>query len=312
MGRVENWHDLKSLEWRIRNTHSVGIRSNISSWNLESIRTKTVPTARSLIEVCFMFVCLKFEAGPGVHIWLWPDLVTWHFFYQEGKMCTQDVFLSCAQVPQIWRRRCLQKKTHTGVGGKNLPHPVKSPIRRNWLSDTGGRLFWMPDDLCWLVSSSAFSPTGVFFFKRAFANTFSSPDSVPQGHITQCRLPTATSSDPCAVTRRPLFLMLTEKESCFESSACFIPAFTISTARWRVAKRCYFAIADSRHHQRVRVVPAKHRPLALHRCQGHVTGVGHVTNWQLWIRVHLAPDNHFRVRRIWAATNSRFMILPNE
>ena len=40
-----------------------------------------------------------------------------------------------------------------------------------------------------------------------------------------------------------------------------------------------------RHHQRVRVAPAKHRPLALHRCQGlgHVTRVGPVTNRQFWI-----------------------------
>ena len=46
MVRVKNWPNLRSLKWKIRDKHSVGIHSNVSSWMIQNIRTKTVPTVR--------------------------------------------------------------------------------------------------------------------------------------------------------------------------------------------------------------------------------------------------------------------------
>ena len=47
LGWVEYWLDLGSLKWKIRNIHSVGTHSHTSSWKIENIRIKTVPTPRS-------------------------------------------------------------------------------------------------------------------------------------------------------------------------------------------------------------------------------------------------------------------------
>ena len=93
MGRVKNWLDLRSLKWKIRILRSVGIHSNTSSWKFENIQTKTVPTTRSS--------SLKPvpECTSDFDLTWWPDLLTW-----EVKICTQGVFLICAQAPQSWRR----------------------------------------------------------------------------------------------------------------------------------------------------------------------------------------------------------------
>ena len=55
-------------------------------------------------------------------------------------------------------------------------------------------------------------------------------------------------------------------------------------------------LRHSRHHQRVRMTPAEHRPLALHSCQIHVAEVDHVTNRQLWIAWGAVEVNFRRFR----------------
>ena len=110
MGRVENWPDLRPLKWKIRNTNSVGIHPITSSSKFENIRTRTVPTARSssLRPVP--------ECTSDIDLTWWPDLLTW-----EVKICTQCVFLICAQLLQIWRRcvppflRYLRKTCGRGI-----------------------------------------------------------------------------------------------------------------------------------------------------------------------------------------------------
>ena len=57
---VQNWPDPRSLKWKMRNIHYVSNHSNISSLQVQNIRTKTVPTARSW----------SLKSVPGVHIWL--------------------------------------------------------------------------------------------------------------------------------------------------------------------------------------------------------------------------------------------------
>ena len=54
IGRVENWPEVTKMN------NMVGTHSNISSWKLQNILTKTV-------------AILEFEAGPGVIIRLCSD-----------------------------------------------------------------------------------------------------------------------------------------------------------------------------------------------------------------------------------------------
>ena len=67
MGRVENWPELRSLNWKIRPIHFISICSNISAWNIQNVRTKNVPKARPW----------SLKPVPGAHLTLtWPGNLT--------------------------------------------------------------------------------------------------------------------------------------------------------------------------------------------------------------------------------------------
>ena len=85
---------------------------------------------------------------------------------------------------------------------------------------------WMPDDLWWSVSSPASTKAGVF--KAAFAKTFSPPGSVPSTYRDQFSF---GGIHMCGDKTAIFLTLLAEAESYLETSACFIPAFTIATAR---------------------------------------------------------------------------------
>ena len=81
-------------------------------------------------------------------------------------------------------------------------------------------LSWMPDYLWW----SAASPV-VFFSKAVFAKTFSPLGTVPSFYRDQLSL---GGIHLCGDKTTKFLILLTETESCFKTSVCFIPVFAIA------------------------------------------------------------------------------------
>ena len=50
---------------------------------------------------CAHSMKLKFEAGPEMHIWLWPDLVTWLFIPGSQNLHTRCLLKFCAGMPNL-------------------------------------------------------------------------------------------------------------------------------------------------------------------------------------------------------------------
>ena len=81
MGRVKNWPDVRSLEYEIRNMHSVCIHSDTSYWKFENIQTKTVPTARSSRLKPFP------ERTADFDLTWWPAFLTWQVKFAHKVYC---------------------------------------------------------------------------------------------------------------------------------------------------------------------------------------------------------------------------------
>ena len=115
-------------------------------------------------------------------------------------------------------------------------------------------------------------------FKAVFAKTFSPPDSEPASYRDQLSMGTI---HPCG-DKTTMFRMLYDRNRKLLWNICLLHSSLYHS--YSSVTRCRtMLVRHSRHHQRVRVAPVKHRPLALHRCQSHVIGLDHVTNRQFWI-----------------------------
>ena len=79
---------------------------------------------------------LKFEAGSEVHIWLWPDLVTWRFDLGSQTLHTRCVLELCAGTPELAALHAAVFKlfAKNRWGGQNLPSP---PVRVLTRAPTG-------------------------------------------------------------------------------------------------------------------------------------------------------------------------------
>ena len=73
---VQNWPDLRSLKWKLRSIHAVGIHSSISSWKFPNIRT--IP--QHDLEV--------WRRSRGTNLTL-TDFVTW-LFWLRSKQITHN------------------------------------------------------------------------------------------------------------------------------------------------------------------------------------------------------------------------------